>query len=524
VRSPFVFVYGLFLGFAGMVAAQTDNTVYVKQFPGSTVGARLSAAMAACSANRSIPCILVLDPSLSQLPAGTLPSVCPQCTLADYRYGNPWAGPSSVLTIGSLNGAINPAACGKPGAPSWCSGSTLDAWIMAAIKGPCGSGPDLKVFPQCTIRVAAGSYPWAGTVTIPSATGTEQATFALVFDRGAVGVLPNSFSGDAVLITGSVYEGEHILLEDLHLIGGGAATTSAIHVHDLYSAYIVRPVISGFESGAGLWMDGGGADVENASIASAKYCVMFTSDGGQQANATHVRGGEFDGCSYGWYHAEPVPGPVHIAQANSIEHVVFEGVKTPLTDTASQEFVILGNFLEAYTGIPINLGSAENATYGVMIGGNMLASNSAAATISLVNVHNSVIFPNYDAGTPKAYISQSGGSSGNAIIGNDETATITAGGALGSGGTALCDTADGYQCTSHAGVVTVTAGTSPRAGDLFQVRWATGFSTNPVCQTQSVSKAVAVAPDITYRANNAVRIFTDSALSGSAKVAYTCTN
>jgi hypothetical protein len=68
--------------------AQTDNTFYVKKFPGLTVGQKVSAAMHSCSPNTAIPCLLVLDPSLATYPQGTKPNLCSQCSLIDYRSGN----------------------------------------------------------------------------------------------------------------------------------------------------------------------------------------------------------------------------------------------------------------------------------------------------------------------------------------------------------------------------------------------------------------------------------------------------
>jgi hypothetical protein len=72
---------------AVLAAAQTDNTISVKKFPGATVGDKIVAAQQTCDPNAAIPCILVLDPSLAVVPAGTFPGLCPQCSIEDFRGG-----------------------------------------------------------------------------------------------------------------------------------------------------------------------------------------------------------------------------------------------------------------------------------------------------------------------------------------------------------------------------------------------------------------------------------------------------
>ena len=96
--------------------AQTDNTFYVKQFPGVTVGQKVTAAMQSCNVNAIIPCILVLDPSLAAYAQGTMPTLCSQCSLVDYRNGNPIALPSSAPLIGT--NALGAAQIINPYAPN----------------------------------------------------------------------------------------------------------------------------------------------------------------------------------------------------------------------------------------------------------------------------------------------------------------------------------------------------------------------------------------------------------------------
>jgi hypothetical protein len=535
--------FGLLLaGAFGQSAVRVD----VKASPGATVGAKVAAAMAKCPSVS--PCVLVLDASLSSYPAGTMPRLCSNCTLADSRTGSSPGFPgvlsdqanglkvgggiasggnisvAGALTSSMTNGVVNPAACGSAAPPSWCSGSTLDAWIIAALRGPCGSGPSLGAFPVCQIEVppSATPYAWNSTVKIPAATTTEQAVFALVFDRGAKANVSSSLSGDALFITGSIYEGEHVLLRDLHLAGGGARTTSAIHIQNLYGAYIIRPIINGFSSGAGIWLEGGGAEIEEPSIASSKYCVKLSSTAGQAPNAVHVRGGEFDACSYGWYHNDTAPGLVHLGDANSLENVTFEGDTTPVLDTASRSFLIKSNYMEAYTGSAVVLGGSGNATQAPVLLSNVLYTKGAAS-YSLNNVYNGV-FGGFDTGSPTAFWTLSGRSSQNQIIGYTETPKVTPLGALGSGGTAACDTGDGFLCTYHYGVIKIVSGTGAGVGDAFQLSWVTPFSSgNLICTFQGIAgPGISVNQDGTFFDVKTARAYVGTGPSGTYKIAYTC--
>lgn len=425
------------------------------------------------------------------------------------------------VTSASLNHVLNPTACSGSNAPSWCSGTTLDQWIMATIKGPCGAGPDLTSYPVCTLEIPPGNWTWSGTVTIPPATTTEQANFGLIFDRGAIATVSSSLVGDAIVILPSIYEGEHALLKDVHLVGGGSSTTAAVH-NEVYSTSIIHPIISGFSSGAGIWNEGGGADIEYPSIASAKYCIELSSTSAQQPNATHVYGGEFDSCNYGWYHNDPVPGLVHIGQGNSIQNTLMEAVGTPILDTASQNLVAIGLYAEYYNGSPVQLGSTQNATFSPLFINNQFHTTNAT-TYSLNNVFGGT-FGGIDSGTPTAFWTLTGGASNNQIVGYFENVTVVAGTALGSGGRAACDTADGFQCTWKSGVVTIVAGSGAGAGIAFQISWTTPFANNPVCTAQTITAALSITQDGTFLQKNAVKFHTGDTPSGTQKIAYTCPN
>lgn len=89
---------------SGAALAQTDNTFSVKAFPGLDVGAKTTAAQAACNANTLIPCVIVFDPSLAVYPAGVTPPKCAQCIWVDWRTGG-MSGAASVVLADSFPGA-----------------------------------------------------------------------------------------------------------------------------------------------------------------------------------------------------------------------------------------------------------------------------------------------------------------------------------------------------------------------------------------------------------------------------------
>src|SRR6185437_15004514 len=92
---------------AGVLAfGQTDSTIHVKTFPGVTVGQKVAAAQKTC-VSAPVPCFLVIDPSLAAAPSGTMPALCGNCQLVDYRSGWPSGGgvPDSEVRADILSGS-----------------------------------------------------------------------------------------------------------------------------------------------------------------------------------------------------------------------------------------------------------------------------------------------------------------------------------------------------------------------------------------------------------------------------------
>lgn len=84
---------------APVVRCQSDSMIHVNQFPGSTVGAKVGNAMQWCP-TAPVPCILVIDASLATATTGTMPTLCGNCFLDDYRNGPPSGSlnPNTVIS------------------------------------------------------------------------------------------------------------------------------------------------------------------------------------------------------------------------------------------------------------------------------------------------------------------------------------------------------------------------------------------------------------------------------------------
>ena len=117
----------LFAAAAVIGAAQsTDNTVYAKNFPGTTVYDKAFAARGACPIPGTVPCIIVLDPSLAAFPAGLTPLPLLETNeyYLDYRTGPPAnAALDGAITNGG--GYINSSLPIKVGTSVFASGQGI---------------------------------------------------------------------------------------------------------------------------------------------------------------------------------------------------------------------------------------------------------------------------------------------------------------------------------------------------------------------------------------------------------------
>jgi hypothetical protein len=75
-----------FLWLSTVVFGQTEKRIYVRSLPGRTIGEKVAGAQNECPADGQL-CMLVLDSSLLSIPIGTMPELCPNCSIADHRGG-----------------------------------------------------------------------------------------------------------------------------------------------------------------------------------------------------------------------------------------------------------------------------------------------------------------------------------------------------------------------------------------------------------------------------------------------------
>lgn len=176
VMKARIFIILVFLLCLTNVFGQTDNTLYVRQFPGSTVAAKLTVAMNACNPSTVIPCILVLDPSLAAFPSGSMPSLCAQCSLADYRTGFPFANSAITANVATFAGA------------------SADVKLNACIAS-------FSTFGLCDARgFGATTQVMASTVSVP-------AGITILFDPSTQFVPASASAGALILAAGSKIQG-----------------------------------------------------------------------------------------------------------------------------------------------------------------------------------------------------------------------------------------------------------------------------------------------------------------------------
>lgn len=130
-------------------AAQMDNTLYVKQFPGVDVGSKVTAAMASCTTNPLIQCALVIDASLAVYAPGTMPTLCSHCYLLDLRHGaagyEVGTGVYLVKSYYTTDAGVAIAACltALPGGAGTCDTRGLGAGIFVTSQFTLGAGQTL---------------------------------------------------------------------------------------------------------------------------------------------------------------------------------------------------------------------------------------------------------------------------------------------------------------------------------------------------------------------------------------------
>ena len=165
-----------------------DGMIQVKTFPGEDVGTMVRNAMQICP-SAGIPCILVIDHSLSAYVPGTLPKLCSDCYLLDHR-NSPRRGPvaaysytctgtddqisiNTILSIGNVY-LIVIGNCAASGHIVPRSGDTLNLY-GAKITANYGATPDWVIVNHGWISPTARTFTASltrGSNTLTATNGT----------------------------------------------------------------------------------------------------------------------------------------------------------------------------------------------------------------------------------------------------------------------------------------------------------------------------------------------------------------
>jgi hypothetical protein len=100
---------GFFL-LCSLAFGQSENSIHVKDFPGTTLDEKLSAAAKSC--NQGLPCVLIVDASLAALPSGAIHASCDRCVVEDFRSAPP--GSMTGIQVPPGNGTISAALKANP--------------------------------------------------------------------------------------------------------------------------------------------------------------------------------------------------------------------------------------------------------------------------------------------------------------------------------------------------------------------------------------------------------------------------
>jgi hypothetical protein len=275
----------LFLAAVGAWGQATDNTIYVKQFQGVTVGTKVANAMLTCNPNPAIPCILILDPSLATFPSGTMPALCSQCSLVDWRAGAPLINLGGV-SVPRLQNVYYPAQCATSSAGSWCgTGTELGAWIAAAQADCLAKTGGAH---NCPIQVNGGAY----TLTTPVVLSGEP------FICSGAGGFVTAPLGNTVLTwgpsTGTMFSisGQGAIMQGCTLQGPGK-TSSAIavslggsqaYVYDVMRDVNIGNFGTGILFGPNTYLD----TFDNVTVHDCTKWLLVPSSNGTSANGENV--------------------------------------------------------------------------------------------------------------------------------------------------------------------------------------------------------------------------------------------
>jgi hypothetical protein len=234
--KKFAWLFVLLWPFAVAVFGQQINSsIHVNQFPGGDVGTMLANAQKTC-VTAPTPCILVLDPSLHSTPAGTMPTLCGNCYLVDWRNGPP----TGMLASGEACRSVTSFG-------AKCDGTTDDsAAIQAALNSalPCITLPPSTTTSAVSCKVSTGlnfdgarmmDFEFANSMLLYAGTGsaiTEQVDSILRLRNGVLAFPGGTTATAGVTVVGDpcVDQSSADLFLDGFLILGGPAGYASVSV------------------------------------------------------------------------------------------------------------------------------------------------------------------------------------------------------------------------------------------------------------------------------------------------------
>jgi hypothetical protein len=138
----------LFVGFALALAIASAHcqTVSVRNFPGSSVGDKLTQAQnLGCSPDTNVTCVLVIEPELNVFPVGTPPAKCSRCTWLDYRTPGSNGLSSDVAFVYATNFSGVSVTAKLDAAAASCGGNGCVIIIPPSMTIGCPSAATAKV-------------------------------------------------------------------------------------------------------------------------------------------------------------------------------------------------------------------------------------------------------------------------------------------------------------------------------------------------------------------------------------------
>jgi hypothetical protein len=494
MRIRIAIILGFLLLIVGANAQQSDNAIFAKAFnrAGSTVGQMVSAAQGACNPNASIPCYIVIDPSLVSYATGTMPAKCAQCVWIDYRMGGSAPTTINVLAFPGATADVKIKAC----LAALPSGGTCDAR---------GFGPGVQSLAS-TITIGAGQTLLCDIATEFQLSGSamlSNPTFVINAGAHVDGVwvdmgnlTTNTFNSIVFFFGGFYTDGQTTGLSHFIITAGNQLTTGSGVGFVATSSTTSRAAFVSVSHGRIYYLNSG----VFISTSNDGWVNSYTFN----ANGGTIDGNQFINCTY--QNGTPSGTGVLMEGSQQIVHnyftnfLIWDTTATPpftITDTNADENFFFGRF---------------DGTWTDSVNGN----NFFNALTNIYKLSGILQAPVADIGT----------------VAGTGTATYAWG--TGAGTTAAtsvsCNT--GYACDSRTGLVLFTTSSAPAASGATVVTVTLGGVTRAAKANCSVKVAAATGVDAGPFETSAstttalvVRNF-GSALSASTSyyLQYSCNN